>query len=63
MNARVRYGALLKGFTDLPVWRTTSEGLSFLFRLYATQIDVRLCKRAWSTPRKPLLSLLHVHPG
>ncbi|VDB95974.1 unnamed protein product [Peniophora sp. CBMAI 1063] len=25
VNARVRYGALLKGFTDLPVWRTTSE--------------------------------------
>ncbi|KAI0044628.1 phosphoglycerate mutase-like protein [Auriscalpium vulgare] len=25
VNSRVRYGDLLKGFTDLPVWRTTSE--------------------------------------
>ncbi|KZV73339.1 phosphoglycerate mutase-like protein [Peniophora sp. CONT] len=25
VSARVRYGALLKEFTDLPVWRTTSE--------------------------------------
>ncbi|KAI0030935.1 phosphoglycerate mutase-like protein [Vararia minispora EC-137] len=27
VNARVRYGVLLKGFTDIPVWRTTSEGV------------------------------------
>ncbi|KAI0322228.1 histidine phosphatase superfamily [Amylostereum chailletii] len=26
VNARVRYGGLLKGFANLPVWRTTSQG-------------------------------------
>ncbi|KAI0316502.1 phosphoglycerate mutase-like protein [Amylostereum chailletii] len=27
VNARVRYGGLLKAFNELPVWRTTSEGV------------------------------------
>ncbi|KAI0305486.1 phosphoglycerate mutase-like protein [Multifurca ochricompacta] len=33
VNTRIRYGSLLKGATDLPVWRTTSQGRSLLLVL------------------------------
>jgi hypothetical protein len=40
---RVRYGDLLKGFRDLPVWRTTSQGQ---YTAYSSPLNL-VVESAW----------------